>query len=159
MADLKLSVRTSQFRYAFGETVDLIVQIKNTSKRKLHVIAEPRYIWKAGHDRVKVLFAETETAEGLAYYNYIPPRLRSLSAGGTMTIKAPIGMPPREGEIDSRGRYVWRETPVGGNVFIEVAVGYLREPFRPASSAPWAEFLARQKRTAPARAKVFLEPA
>jgi hypothetical protein len=155
---LSLKARASKKRYAYGEAVELVLEVKNGSKRRLYLVAQPQYIWRVAPQRVRVLFAETEPAPQVAYYNYIAPALRPVGAARTVTLHASIGMPPREGKLDARGVYYWEEQPVNGDAVIEVALGYLPAPFRPASSAPWSEFFSQQTQTAFARIKVHLEP-
>ncbi len=141
----------------FGEAIELGVRIHNTTGASLFVVTGPPYIWRTAADRVAVLLGETAPADGLSYYGYVPPSVRSVGAARSTSVSVSVGMPPREGSIDTDGDYSWVTKPVSGDVTIEVRVGYLRQRFRPTSNAPWAEFLAAQSESPVARTTVFVE--
>ncbi|MEP6983945.1 MAG: hypothetical protein ABI853_09905 [Sphingomicrobium sp.] len=151
---VEVRLRPSRRTYVSGESVDLRATIRNSSTRAIHVVTETAYIWRSGPDRITVLLAESPPANGLCYYGYIPPRTQRLGGGRTIVVPLPIGLPPREGAIDSATGYVWREQPVSGSVTIAVTVGYLEKAFEPKTTAPWAEFVEQQQTTQPATVRI-----
>jgi hypothetical protein len=151
---IRVSLRPSRRTYLAGESIDLSATIRNTFTRAAHVVTETAYIQCSAPDRIDVFLAETTPAEGLCYYDYIPPQTRRIGPGRTITVAIPIGMPPRQGVIDSAIGYVWREQPVADRVTIAVTVGWLARPFKPQTNGSWAEFLAQQTTTRPARVRV-----
>jgi hypothetical protein len=154
MMAIRTSLRASRRSYVAGEPIDLIATIRNTFDRAVHVVSEPAYIVRGAADRIDVLLAETPAENGLCYYDYLPPSLRRVGPGRAITVDITIGMPPREGALDSALGYVWREQPVSGDVTIAVTVGYLTRPFAPRTNGPWAEFIAQQTTVRPARIRV-----
>jgi hypothetical protein len=162
--DLTVQVRASRRDYRYQQAIELDVSVKNESSKSVLLITPdrfhesgPPYVWKLGAHRVGVMLAEDALPPGFAYYGYNPPALRSSPAGGTRTMRLAVGMPPHKGRIQGND-YVWAETPVTGNVAIEVTVGYLRKKFVPLTLAPWAEFLALQEKTRPVRTTVHVAP-
>jgi hypothetical protein len=148
-----ITATTRRKRLSYGEAIELEVRVKNGGPRRVFVVTEP-YVWSSSRTRLNVLLAEATPSPGFCYYDYSPPRRRMVRPGQETLIRVKVGMPPRKGDFDAQGRYIWKATPVAGSVSLEVTVGYLENSFRPRTSAPWAEFLEQQTLTTPKRIKL-----
>jgi hypothetical protein len=151
MAALRVRVRSSQKTYRHGEAINLAVSVENLSSKSLFVVTAPSlrhygppYMWRKSSRSIGVMLAEAELAPGLCYYGYMPPTMVSLPARRKRVIPLHVGMPLREGRIENNA-YIWAETPISGQVKIDVTVGYLRSKLQPQSPLTWAEFVALQE--------------
>ena len=145
MADISITATSSRTRYGYGEAIDLSIGVRNSSAAQIFVVSGPPLVWRQSAHRIRVLLGEADPGTAFCYYNYAPPSLHSLGAGENVALSVSIGMPLREGVIDSKGAYSWREIPLARDLVAELQVGYLKHPFAPQTSAAWAEFVDAQQ--------------
>lgn len=161
-SDLDIRVSTPRKNYGYQEAIALDISIKNVSSKGVFLVmpdryyqSGPPYVWKLGNSQIGVMLAEDELPPGFCYYGYNPPALQPLPAHRSRKIRLSIGMPPKRGQI-TNNYFELVETPVTGKTEIIVTVGYLRKKFAPRTLAPWAEFLALQKKTKPVSIPVYV---
>jgi hypothetical protein len=154
--DLAVAVGTDKSSYDYGETLDVVVTVRNVSSRIMFLVSQPRW-HPAGKNRIEILLGEA--AEGMhgAYYAYRMPDFRRVSAGASVPFSFSIGMPLHRPFIDRDHVYQEEEVPAFGTVSLVTRVAYLMTPFKPRTNDPLRELVARQLLTKSVALKIQVQ--
>lgn len=148
MADIQVTVESVKSDYAYGERLELKIEVENVATTDLYIVEPQRGFVQpqmTTQGNIDCLVGLPELPYLSTYYGFELPILTLLSPNTRIKLLKTIALPLRDSFIGTDGIYHERLVPLSGSVSINIVVGYV--PGFPVftSDDPWGEFLDLQQ--------------
>jgi hypothetical protein len=144
MPDLTITAKSSKATLAYRETLNLIVTVRNNLSTDVFMPSDRCYAWTTSASDLQVLIGQSELPNNYSPYDFIPPRLIPIPPGNTIVHNFTIGLPTRTPIIGPDGIYAEQERRQTGQITVFVRLGYLKQPFKPSTTAPLSDYVREQ---------------